>query len=128
MSQFSIDPAQGAAFGLALSNVGGAVRLAAVEDVTNSVDVWTFNSGSRPRYTGRSWASGIDLSTTRSVATLPVRRHPVTGKSALMNRPFLNLSGGSGTTGGKTAATHQSTSVKHESDTAFARLLRRSAR
>jgi hypothetical protein len=44
VGQFSIDPAQGGAFGLAVSNVGGILRLAAVEDVTNSVDVWTFQT------------------------------------------------------------------------------------
>ena len=42
VGQFSIDPTEGAAFGLAVSNVGGVLRLAAVEDVTNSLDVWTF--------------------------------------------------------------------------------------
>ena len=47
MGQFSIDPAQGGAFGLAVTNVGGLLRLAAVEDVTNSVDVWTFQTGGK---------------------------------------------------------------------------------
>jgi uncharacterized protein (TIGR03118 family) len=43
VGEFSIDPNEGAAFGLAVTNVAGILRLAAVEDVTNSVDVWTFN-------------------------------------------------------------------------------------
>src|SRR5262249_41420863 len=42
VGQFSIDPTQGGAFGIAVSNVGGLLRLAAVEDGTNSLDVWTF--------------------------------------------------------------------------------------
>ena len=49
VGQFSIDPTEGAAFGLAVTNVGGVLRLAAVEDVTNSLDVWTFNTNSRLR-------------------------------------------------------------------------------
>jgi uncharacterized protein (TIGR03118 family) len=47
VGQFSIDSTQGAAFGLAVSNVGGVLRLAAVEDVTNMVDVWTFDTRGR---------------------------------------------------------------------------------
>ena len=46
IGEFSIDPAQGGAFGLAVTNFNGILRLAAVEDVTNSVDVWTFNTQS----------------------------------------------------------------------------------
>jgi len=42
VSQFSIDPNQGAAFGLAVSDENGLVRFAAVEDGTNKVDIWTF--------------------------------------------------------------------------------------
>jgi uncharacterized protein (TIGR03118 family) len=45
VGEFSIDPSAGGAFGLAVTNVGGILRVAAVEDVTNSVDVWTFNTG-----------------------------------------------------------------------------------
>jgi uncharacterized protein (TIGR03118 family) len=44
VGQFSIDPSEGAAFGLAVSNVGGLLRLASVEDVTNSLDIWTFET------------------------------------------------------------------------------------
>ena len=36
---------QGAAFGLAVSDAGGILRLAAVEDATNSLDIWTFQTG-----------------------------------------------------------------------------------
>jgi uncharacterized protein (TIGR03118 family) len=44
VGQFSIDPQQGGAFGVATSNFGGILRVAAVEDITNSVDVWTFDT------------------------------------------------------------------------------------
>jgi uncharacterized protein (TIGR03118 family) len=44
VGQFSIDPQQGGAFGIATSNFGGILRVAAVEDITNSVDVWTFDT------------------------------------------------------------------------------------
>jgi uncharacterized protein (TIGR03118 family) len=46
VGEFSIDPTEGAAFGLAATNFNGILRLAAVEDVTNSVDVWTFDTRS----------------------------------------------------------------------------------
>ncbi|MFI5460763.1 MAG: hypothetical protein ACHRXM_35570 [Isosphaerales bacterium] len=46
VGEFSIDPAQGGAFGLAVTNFAGILRLAAVEDVTNSVDVWTVDTRS----------------------------------------------------------------------------------
>ena len=45
VGQFSIDPNPGGAFGLAVTNTGGVLRLAAVEDVTNSLDIWTFHTG-----------------------------------------------------------------------------------
>jgi uncharacterized protein (TIGR03118 family) len=44
VGQFSIDTAQGAAFGIAVSNVDGLLRFAAVEDATNSLDIWTFTT------------------------------------------------------------------------------------
>jgi hypothetical protein len=44
VGSFSIDPNEGAAFGLAVTDVGGLLRLAAVEDVTNSLDVWSFET------------------------------------------------------------------------------------
>jgi uncharacterized protein (TIGR03118 family) len=44
VGQFSIDPGQGAAFGLAVSDVHGLVRFAAVNDNTNKVDIWTFST------------------------------------------------------------------------------------
>jgi hypothetical protein len=46
VGEFSIDPNPGGAFGLAVTNQGGLLRLAAVEDVTNSLDIWTFDTNS----------------------------------------------------------------------------------
>jgi uncharacterized protein (TIGR03118 family) len=42
VDQFSIDPAQGAAFGIAVDSSKGALRFAAVNDNTNTLEVWTF--------------------------------------------------------------------------------------
>ena len=47
VGSFSIDASQGGAFGVAVTNVGGLLRLAAVEDITNSVDVWSFETDPR---------------------------------------------------------------------------------
>jgi uncharacterized protein (TIGR03118 family) len=44
VGQFSIDTGQGGAFGLAVTDTGGVLRLAAVDDVTNSLDIWTFQT------------------------------------------------------------------------------------
>ena len=43
VGEFSIDPAEDGAFGLAVSNVGGVLRLAAVDDNTNRLDVFQVN-------------------------------------------------------------------------------------
>jgi hypothetical protein len=42
VGQFSISKDEGGAFGIALQLVNGALRFAAVNDITNTVDVWTF--------------------------------------------------------------------------------------
>lgn len=45
VGQFQIDPgAPGAAFGLAVQQIGDQVRFAAVDDNTNSLDIWTFQT------------------------------------------------------------------------------------
>jgi uncharacterized protein (TIGR03118 family) len=45
VGQFQIDNgAGGGAFGIAVSNVNGQLRFAAVDDNTNSLDVWTFET------------------------------------------------------------------------------------
>jgi uncharacterized protein (TIGR03118 family) len=63
VSQFSIDPNAGAAFGLAVTNTGGFTRLAAVEDGTNSLDVWTFQSKGKTIGPG-SWSSATSFAPT----------------------------------------------------------------
>ncbi len=77
IGELSIDPNQGAAFGLAVTNFNGILHLAAVEDVTNSVDVWTFNTqssaffgfgGSQALATSSVDASGGALAMTQSAA------------------------------------------------------------
>jgi uncharacterized protein (TIGR03118 family) len=45
VGQFSVDSVAGSAFGLAVTNVGGLLRVAAVDDNTNSLHVWTFQTG-----------------------------------------------------------------------------------
>jgi hypothetical protein len=45
VSQFSIDANQGGAFGIAAATFGDELRFAAVDDNTNSLDVWTFDVG-----------------------------------------------------------------------------------
>ncbi len=42
VAQFQVDPAVGGAFGVAWANDNGTLRFAAVDDATNTVDVWTF--------------------------------------------------------------------------------------
>jgi uncharacterized protein (TIGR03118 family) len=49
VGQFSLDPTLGdAPFGIALQTVGNQVRFAAVNDNTNTVEVWTFQRSSHP--------------------------------------------------------------------------------
>ena len=75
VGQFSLDPGQGGAFGLAVTNAGGLLRLAAVDDNPNvdnasSLDVWTFQtSGKFSALLGNipvlgSLALGTDLTST----------------------------------------------------------------
>ena len=98
---------QGAAFGLAVSNVGGVLRLAAVEDVTNSLDVWTFNSKSRPRFASHSSsASGSAASDANFVTT-------------------IGMSSGALAASGQSAAIDQLFSVTQESDVASTLFSRR---
>jgi hypothetical protein len=42
VGEFSVSPDPGGAFGVALSSVNGELRIAAVDDNTNTLDVWTF--------------------------------------------------------------------------------------
>ena len=42
LAQYSLDPNNGGAFGLAVNNLGwGTVRIAAVDDNTNRLNIWT---------------------------------------------------------------------------------------
>jgi hypothetical protein len=41
VAQFSIDPASGSAFGLALGSSADSLRFAAVDDTLNVLDIWT---------------------------------------------------------------------------------------
>ena len=43
VTQFSVDPGIGGAFGLAVKGFPGGFELAAVDDVTNSLDIWIVN-------------------------------------------------------------------------------------
>jgi hypothetical protein len=47
VGEFSVAPNAGGAFGLAATDVGGILRLAAVDDNANSLDVWTFQTGGK---------------------------------------------------------------------------------
>jgi hypothetical protein len=47
VDEFSIDQSQGGAFGLAATDVGGLLQIASVEDITNSLDVWSFETNPR---------------------------------------------------------------------------------
>src|SRR5262249_32663255 len=41
LDEFSLNPNTGGAFGVAVTTVDGKIRFAAVNDVTNELDVWT---------------------------------------------------------------------------------------
>jgi hypothetical protein len=43
VAQFSLDPAPGSAFGIALASIDGQIRFAAVNDDTNMLDIWTLD-------------------------------------------------------------------------------------
>jgi uncharacterized protein (TIGR03118 family) len=44
VGQFSVDPGTDGAFGLATTDAGGVLRVAAVNDNTNALNVWTFET------------------------------------------------------------------------------------
>jgi hypothetical protein len=43
VKEISMDPAQGAAFGLAVETTGSTAKFAAVDDATNLFLIWTIN-------------------------------------------------------------------------------------
>ncbi len=58
VGEFQVDATAGSAFGLAVTDVGGVLRLAAVDDNTNSLDVWTFNTRGRSAKSADAFALG----------------------------------------------------------------------
>jgi hypothetical protein len=60
VGEFSIDASAGGAFGVAVSTDGNLLRFAAVEDVTNSLDIWTFKLNSENSQGGDHNSSGED--------------------------------------------------------------------
>jgi uncharacterized protein (TIGR03118 family) len=86
VGQFSIDPAAGGAFGLAATDVGGILRLAAVDDNTNSLDVWTFQTGGKSAAhddnAGQSPAASAVLTSTSSGAGTGAGSQSQAGTSA----------------------------------------------
>jgi len=98
VGEFSIDPTEGGAFGIAVTDVGGVLRLAAVDDNTNSLDVWTFNTNSRSSFASHSSsASGSAASDANFVTT-------------------IGMSSGALAASGQSAAIDQLFSVTQESD------------
>jgi hypothetical protein len=69
VGEFSIDPNAGGAFGVAVSNDNGLLRFAAVEDVTNSLDIWTFDPNSHDSPDGHHNASSEDAGSGASLVT-----------------------------------------------------------
>jgi uncharacterized protein (TIGR03118 family) len=132
VGQFSIDPTQGAAFGLAVSDVGGVLRLAAVEDVTNSVDIWAFDSNSGdPDAGNRGRASGSAASDANVVTTVGLPSDSQTGTpiasvlsqassggGASTSGSFLNSSTGAPAASGLSAAIDDLFNITQESDVA----------
>ena len=77
VGQFSIDSSPDGPFGLAVSDVGGILRLAAVDDDLNTLDVWTFRTPHRSRFSpddsplDGSLATGMGLVSTDSGSPCP---------------------------------------------------------
>jgi uncharacterized protein (TIGR03118 family) len=69
VGEFSIDSNAGGAFGVAVSNDSGLLRFAAVEDVTNSLDIWTFDPNSDDSPDGHHNASSEDAASGANLVT-----------------------------------------------------------
>jgi uncharacterized protein (TIGR03118 family) len=142
VGELSIDPNPGAAFGLAVTNAGGILRLAAVEDGTNSLDVWTFNASSRDRFASPgNWAGATPSAANFATTTgLPSGSHTGTSPASIVSRassrkhssmdsPRLKSSAAARKVRRPSAAIDQLFSVNHEADVAtslFPRRVRRS--
>jgi uncharacterized protein (TIGR03118 family) len=74
VGQFSIDSSAAAPFGLALSDSGGVLRLAAVDDDLNMLDIWTLSTPHEPKFaTGdRAVAGTLALASTLDGSQSPV--------------------------------------------------------
>jgi uncharacterized protein (TIGR03118 family) len=130
VGQFSIDPNQGAAFGLAVSDVGGLLRLAAVEDSTNSLDVWTFQTGDRSSKDHDDGSSGDQSdgsSDNTGDSTVIVPPAPAPGSTGLgtglsspngtsATAPPASSSGGTTPTNGNAAGVDQVFVATHPED------------
>jgi hypothetical protein len=58
VGQFSVDPGTGGAFGIALQASGGELRFAAVDDNSNTLDVWSFQVAPQPHGGGHHGGDG----------------------------------------------------------------------
>jgi uncharacterized protein (TIGR03118 family) len=106
VGEFSIDPTQGGAFGLAVSKEGNLLRLAAVEDVTNSVDVWTFDPPATSfQATGPSTVIAAPASTAASA---------VTGMGTSLDSQSATSAGSTSTHEKTTGAHHASHATRKE--------------
>jgi hypothetical protein len=91
VGELSLDPNPGGAFGLAVTNVGGLLRVAAVDDNTNSLDIWTFKTDvGRPSSIAATAAGVVSalpvaVSTSASTSTVSSKRE----HAAAIDRVFL---------------------------------------
>jgi uncharacterized protein (TIGR03118 family) len=133
VGEFSIDPNAGGAFGLAVTNDSGLLRFAAVEDVTNSLDIWTFDpngdsSAGHQNSRGDDGASGANFVTTVGVAsgsetptsTAMVPSRASSSGTASMTGSFSDSSTEALAASGRFAAIGQLFSDSQEADVASA--------
>jgi hypothetical protein len=132
VGQFSIDPNAGGAFGLAVTNESGLLRFAAVEDVTNSLDVWTFdpnsedssasphNSSSEDAASDANFVTNIGMpsSSRTGTSTATVLSQASSNRSASMSGSLINSSTEALAASGLSAAIDQLLSDTQESDVA----------
>ena len=82
VGEFSVDPAPGGAFGLAVTDDGGLLRLAAVDDNINSLDIWTFQTGHAssitPYAVGITVVAALGADSASSDTTTPIQTGAVT--------------------------------------------------
>jgi uncharacterized protein (TIGR03118 family) len=142
VGEFSLDPNTGGAFGLAVTNAGGVLRLAAVDDNTNSLDVWTFDPSSSPSFAGNSIsASGTATSDANFVTTIGmpsgsqtgpsttrVHSHASSSESASMIGSSLNFPTDAQAVSGQSTAIDQLFSLTPESDVSSTLFSRRRVR